>query len=402
MSDRRSGHHLRFQALVDLALDRPDPCKSVRELFIRPEHSASESQGQILNALFQEESDAFEGLILADYRRHRLPKCLAVEDEIFNFTHRSHLTKEQENEWISLLSRELVAVAEKAQWDTIDHGVALHAAKGLYFFFSSESSAASLHRHRKALIGAIEEVLSRSAHSLSIDTPLPDIELAAAACQLSNLFSLQHLETEIISLEPQVRAIVLRLQSDSCPSDNDERGNLELFSQNRDDFALFKLEAISAWVNLHATTVYTLIRQAHLESHAYHFLEILESTPCDSVFWPNVLQALAVCSPETLGEYLPTLIEKTIEDDDALACLFYVLALVPSQFSSGLQSGPAFNFDPVLIVAECLKTFEPNVREDFFEHADEVICDDKYRLYEIDHPEELLQRLRIAVEEDLP
>ncbi len=399
MTTRQTSNHLRFQALVDLALDNQDPSKALHDLFSNSEHLTPDSQQQLISALFQEESNAFEGLVLADYRRHRLASCIAADAEVFHFFHRSSLTQQQQHDWIKLLARELHTIASKEHWETLDQSVALHATKGLTFFCSQASLIEPLGYDHSVLSGTLRILLERTTSPFTADMPLADIELAASLCQLANLFSSPQIDADIISLEPKVRRIVLQLLSNDRGVEYEDASDYGQSTKTRGDFARFKLETFAAWSHLHSATVYVLTKQAHLEAHADHFLQILEQTACDSIFWPNVLQALAICSPETLGAYLPTLIEKTIEDDDALASLFYILALDPSRTPSRYHE-QSLNFDPLILVAECLKTFDANVRDDFFEHADEVIADDKYRLYEIDRPEELLQRLRSAVETD--
>ena len=388
---------LRFPARVDMALDRVEPHKAFHRLINNRSSQPPDAQQGIVGALLNEELHAFHGLQDQDYRSWRLGACISAFDRVVGHSHVQHLSVNQTTQAIQLYRDQLIFAAGREALSQLHYQLISHAAKALLMFSGLHETRPLVEAHVEDLARSARWLIKDSQRGLSLNTSGEKLSAIESLCQLAKPLRDPELYDAIISLEPHLRGLYQLLDSSrsAAECENISRGSIALESD--DEFNFQASEGSELWFSLYSAVVDILIRHASEKDRDLELLGILRTMPSDAPGWPEALSALACHSKDMLESFLPSLIERSLDSEEAVAAAISLLALPYGKHSSPEAGKPGLSFNPYKLLARHLLDNDTNTIIEFLDHARDVIKENYDLFLAVPQPKKLLKKLKRTI-----
>jgi hypothetical protein len=341
---------------------------------------------------------AFNGLKEnEDFRSWRLGPCISAFDRVVGYSHVRNLSGDQTTQAIQLYRDQLKFAAGQKTLSKLHYQLISHAAKALLMFSGLDETRHLVEEHVEELARSARWLIEYAGRGVGVKTSGEKLRAIGSLCQLAKPLDVLELYDAITSLEPHLRMIYRLVDSMrlAAECEDDDGGSIALESDDEFDSGL--AGDFEVWFGLYSAVVDTLVRHTTETDRDLKLLRILQTMPSDAPGWPEALSALACCSREKLEEFLPALIERSLDSEEAVAAAISLLALPYEKRSRPKADRPGLSFNPYKLLAKHLTAKGPYTTFDFLDHAKEVIRDSRYLFTGVPQPKKLLKELKQTI-----
>ncbi len=391
---------LRYPARVDVALDhKRGPIKGLERLINSRSSRPAYAQQGIVGALLNEEMNAFEGLKEHDYRFRRLEACISAFDNVIGHSHVRQLSEKQTAQAIQLYRDQLAHCAGRETLSQLHHQVISHAAKALCMLSGLPETRPLVDKYAKKIAKSAYYLIKAGEQCVALNTSSEKLRSLESLCVLAKCLKNPKLDDSIIALEPQLRIIYKLLDSsDSTAQDSyDQIDSLDFDAE--DDFDSETSDDFDVWSNLYSAAVDILIRHSFDEERDINLLKILRTMPPLTPCWSEALQALACTSKQDLEDFLPVLIGRSLDSEEAVAAAISLLAIPHDKHAKATSENLSVSFNPFKLLARHLVASGSNTMSEFLDHAKDVIKNSRYLFIGVEKPKQLLKQLKKTINE---